>query len=68
MLILSCRKQDKICIGQDIVLTIADLKGGKVRLGIEAPADLKIKRTAGDEDVIFPLHQSSFRGSDHSED
>lgn len=50
MLILSCRKQDKICIGQDIVLTIADLKGGKVRLGIEAPAELKIARTAGSDD------------------
>lgn len=59
MLILSCRKQDKICIGQDIVLTIADLKGGKVRLGIEAPAELKIVRTAGSDDDPAPARESS---------
>jgi carbon storage regulator len=44
MLILSRRESERICLGDDIVLTIVRVNGDKVRIGIEAPANVKILR------------------------
>ncbi|SEG61832.1 carbon storage regulator CsrA [Paenibacillus sp. UNC499MF] len=44
MLILSRLKGEKIIIGQDIVLTVLDVAGDQVRIGIEAPKDVPIHR------------------------
>lgn len=44
MLILSRMKNEKIMIGDNIVVTIIDLRGGKARLGIDAPADVSVHR------------------------
>lgn len=44
MLVLSRKKSEKIMIGKDIVLTVVEIKGNVVRLGIEAPAETKIFR------------------------
>ncbi|MVP01549.1 carbon storage regulator CsrA [Paenibacillus lutrae] len=44
MLILSRLKGEKIMIGQDIVLTILDVAGDQVRIGIDAPKDISIYR------------------------
>ncbi|MFC9778626.1 carbon storage regulator CsrA [Paenibacillus chitinolyticus] len=44
MLILSRLKGEKIIIGQDIVLTVLDVAGDQVRIGIEAPKDIPIHR------------------------
>ena len=44
MLILGQRKNDKIQIGDDIILTIVDIGEGGVKLGIEAPDDVIIRR------------------------
>ncbi|MFD7524834.1 carbon storage regulator CsrA [Paenibacillus chitinolyticus] len=44
MLILSRGKGEKIMIGQDIVLTVLDVAGDQVRIGIEAPKDITIYR------------------------
>ncbi|MEY9096620.1 carbon storage regulator CsrA [Paenibacillus sp. RC84] len=44
MLILSRLKGEKIMIGQDIVLTILDVAGDQVRIGIEAPKEVTIYR------------------------
>lgn len=44
MLILSRRESECICLGDDIVLTIVRVNGDKVRIGIEAPANVKILR------------------------
>ena len=42
---LSRKRGEKILIGKDIVLTIVDVDRGKVRVGIEAPQDVKIVRS-----------------------
>lgn len=42
MLVISQTKGAKIKLGRDITITVLDLKSGKVRLGIEAPKDIKI--------------------------
>ncbi|HAY83296.1 MAG TPA: carbon storage regulator [Planctomycetaceae bacterium] len=44
MLVLSRHRDESIMIGDDIVLTIVDIRGDKVRLGIDAPQDIPVHR------------------------
>lgn len=44
MLILTRRVGETIRINEDIKVTVLDLKGGQVRLGIEAPAGVAVHR------------------------
>jgi carbon storage regulator CsrA len=44
MLVLSRRPNEKILIGPDIVLTVSQIQGNKVRIGIEAPASTRVLR------------------------
>ena len=44
MLILSRKIDQKIRIGDDIILTIIDVKGDQVKIGVEAPSDVKVYR------------------------
>ena len=44
MLVLSRKKDEKIVIGDQITLMVIDIRGDKVRLGIEAPKDVTVHR------------------------
>ena len=44
MLVLSRHRDECIMIGDDVVVTIVDIRGDKVRLGIEAPQDIPVHR------------------------
>ena len=44
MLVLSRHRDESIMIGDEIVLTIVDIRGDKVRLGIDAPQDIPVHR------------------------
>ena len=44
MLILTRRKGESIMIGDDIVVTVLDIRGSQIRLGFEAPNDVNIVR------------------------
>lgn len=44
MLVLTRKKHERLLIGDDIVLTIVEIKRGSVRLGVEAPRDVRIMR------------------------
>jgi carbon storage regulator len=44
MLVLTRRVSERIQIGDDVVLTIVRIDGNKVRIGIEAPEHVKVKR------------------------
>ncbi|HUG18650.1 MAG TPA: carbon storage regulator CsrA [Planctomycetaceae bacterium] len=44
MLVLSRKKDEKIVIGDNITLMVIDIRGDKVRLGIEAPKDVAVHR------------------------
>jgi carbon storage regulator len=44
MLVLTRKLGEGIVIGDDITITIVEMKGGAVRIGIEAPRDKKIYR------------------------
>jgi len=44
MLILSRRSKDSLRIGEDIIITVLEVQGEVVRLGIEAPKGITILR------------------------
>lgn len=44
MLVLTRRPNEKLHIGPDIVVTVLGFKGKRVRLGIDAPFQVGIKR------------------------
>jgi carbon storage regulator len=44
MLVLSRKINETIIINDNIVITVVDIRGDKVRLGIEAPKDVPVHR------------------------
>ena len=44
MLVLSRHRDESIMIGDDVVVTIVDIRGDKVRLGIDAPTSIPVHR------------------------
>ncbi len=44
MLVLSRHRDESIIIGDDIVVTVVDIRGDKVRLGIQAPTQVPVHR------------------------
>jgi len=44
MLVLSRKKDEKIIIGDSITLMVIEIRGDKVRLGIDAPRDVSVHR------------------------
>jgi carbon storage regulator len=44
MLVLSRQRDESIIIGDDIEITIVDVRGDKVRLGINAPREISVHR------------------------
>mgnify|MGYP006275371445 CR=1 FL=1 len=44
MLVLTRKENESIMIGNDIKITIVEVDGGQVRLGIDAPSDVEIYR------------------------
>lgn len=52
MLVLSRKKNESIVINNDIVITIVEIRGDKVRLGIVAPKDVPVHR----QEVYEAIH------------
>jgi len=44
MLVLSRQRDESIMIGDNVVVTIVDIRGDKVRLGIDAPGEIPVHR------------------------
>ncbi len=44
MLVLSRKKNESIIINDNIIVTVIEIRGGKVRLGFDAPKDVPIHR------------------------
>jgi carbon storage regulator len=44
MLVLSRKLGERICIGDNIFITVVDINRGKIRLGIEAPRNVPVYR------------------------
>ena len=52
MLVLSRHRDESIIIGDDIVITVVDIRGDKVRLGIAAPIEISVHR----QEVYEAIH------------
>jgi carbon storage regulator len=44
MLILTRKESERIYLGDDIVLTVVRIGGDKVRIGVEAPSNVRVLR------------------------
>jgi carbon storage regulator len=44
MLVLSRKAMERVCIGNDVFITIIGIKGDKVRLGVTAPKHVPVNR------------------------
>ena len=55
MLVLTRRSQQSIMIGKDIVITVLEVRGDHVRLGVSAPRDVDVHR----EEVFVELQQAN---------
>jgi carbon storage regulator len=44
MLILTRRVGEKLIIGEDVTVTVLGVKGAQVRIGIDAPREVKVHR------------------------
>ena len=44
MLVLSRKRDESIMIGDDVVLTVIEIRGDKVRIGIDAPREVPVHR------------------------
>lgn len=44
MLVLSRKRDEKIVIGDNIIVTVIDIRGDKVRLGFDAPTEIPVHR------------------------
>jgi len=55
MLVLSRRVDESLLIDKDIKITVLDIKGGQVRLGITAPQSIKVHR----EEVFNRIQRDS---------
>lgn len=49
MLVLTRKKNERILIGDDIVVSVADIRGDVVRIGIDAPRSVRIVREELDQ-------------------
>lgn len=63
MLVLSRKKNESIIINDNITITVIEIRGDKVRLGIEAPKDVTVHRREVYEAI---QNQSKTRDSDPS--
>jgi len=44
MLVISRKRGERICLGDDITVTVLEVVGSTVRLGIEAPEEVRVYR------------------------
>ena len=52
MLVLSRKKNESIVINSDVTITVVEIRGDKVRLGIVAPKDVPVHR----QEVYDAIH------------
>ena len=64
MLVLTRKTGEKIVIGDDIVITILDVRGDGIRIGIDAPQGVKIQR----EEVLLAVAESNLAAASADDD
>jgi carbon storage regulator len=58
MLVLTRKRDESIVIGDDIKITVVDIRGDQVKLGIEAPREISIHREEVYNEIQLEGHRS----------
>jgi carbon storage regulator len=64
MLVLTRRPGESIIVGQDIVITVIEIKGGQVRIGIDAPREVDVYR----EEIYEQVRQENIAAVANAEE
>lgn len=64
MLVLSRQRDESIIIGDNVVITVVDVRGDKVRLGIDAPTEIPVHR----REVYEAIQRENRRASEIAAD
>lgn len=65
MLILTRREGESIVIGHDVVITVVEVRGSQVRIGVEAPRSVQVHR-AEVYDQVVEQNRTAVRTLDRS--
>jgi carbon storage regulator len=60
MLVLSRKKNESIVINDDITIVVVEIRGDKVRLGVEAPKEVPVHR----REVFDAIHRNDVAASE----
>lgn len=64
MLVLSRRAGESVVLGEDITITVLEVRGDVVRVGIDAPRSLKVHRA----ELLEQLEEENRQAASPSED
>jgi carbon storage regulator len=64
MLVLSRRAGESVVLGDDITVTVLEVRGDVVRVGIDAPRSLKVHRA----ELLAQLEESNRQAASPSDD
>lgn len=64
MLVLSRQRDESIMIGDDVEITIVDIRGNKVRLGIQAPKEIPVHR----KEIYEAIQREKSEGKEHEKE
>jgi len=67
MLVLSRREGESIVIGNDIVVTVLEVRGGQVRIGVNAPRSLQVHREEIFQQVSEANREAAATPGEHRE-
>jgi carbon storage regulator len=63
MLVLSRKKNESIVINDDITIVVVEIRGDKVRLGVEAPKEVPVHR----REVFDAIHRNDAAAIENAE-
>ena len=66
MLVLSRKRNESVIINDNIVVTVIDVRGDKVRIGIESPRDVSVHRQEVLEAILSAKLNCSDKPSEES--
>ena len=61
MLVLSRKKNESIVINNDITIVVVDIRGDKVRLGVDAPKEVPVHR----QEVFNEIQRNEYAVTDN---
>jgi carbon storage regulator len=67
MLVLSRKKNESIVINNDVTIVVVEIRGDKVRLGVEAPKEVPVHRKEVYEAIQRENAQPKDEGKDATE-